>query len=377
MGMAADALRQDTVLRAQTLFDSITRATYDYAEPASFSTRSTPATSGIGRRFTRLVPTTSSNCALSRAPVGLINLTRRCAPPTPQAFLDEVELADLAAVAICFMENTIDASGFPLEARHQEPDRQTSDRVGDRPGRRADHGRPTLPLDGSIGRGRGMGPQISRAACLTSAHLAREKGAFPLFDRDAYLLNETVSGLDEDLRALIATNGIRNALLTSVAADLLVADNISTREPLFALAHTRKVLQPDGSRVEKEVSGYAPRCFPSTRMISAVFRRGVELAIVAEELKQVLDQRGGQWSKGRYVGSLVAAIGGIIERHMIETGFLAPAEPAGAKTVVQASDGVSATRLDPCIPKAATRPVARSRVPELRPLWMVQVWLTD
>jgi ribonucleoside-diphosphate reductase alpha chain len=54
------------------------------------------------------------------------------------------------------------------------------------------------------------------------------------------------------------------------------------------------------------------------------------------------------------VGSLVAAIGGIIERHMIETGFLAPAEPAGAKTVVQASDGVSATRLDPCIPKAAT-----------------------
>ena len=136
----------------------------------------------------------------------------------PQAFLDEVELADLAAVAICFMENTIDASGFPLEARHQEPDRQTSDRVGDRPGRRADHGRPTLPLDGSIGRGRGMGPQISRAACLTFAHLAREKGASPLFDRDAYLLNETVSGLDEDLRALIATNGIRNALLTSVAA---------------------------------------------------------------------------------------------------------------------------------------------------------------
>ena len=101
----------------------------------------------------------------------------------------------------------------------------------------------------------------SRVAYLTSAHLAREKRAFPLF-----------------------------------------ADNVSSGEPLFALAHTRKVLQPDGSRVEKEVSGYASRCFPSTRMISAVFRRGVELAFVAEELKQVLDQRGGQWSKGRYVG---------------------------------------------------------------------------
>ena len=89
-------------------------------------------------------------------------------------------------------------------------------------------------------------------------------------------------------------------------------------------------------------------------MISAMFRRGVELAFVAEELKQVLDQRGGQWSKGRYVGSLVAAIGGIIERHMIETAFLAPAEPAGAKTVVQPSDGVSAARLGPCIPNAVS-----------------------
>ncbi len=50
------------------------------------------------------------------------------------------------------------------------------------------------------------------------------------------------------------------------------------------------------------MSGYALRCFSSTRMICAVFRRGVEIAFVAEELKQVLDRRGGQWSKGRYVG---------------------------------------------------------------------------
>ncbi|MDE1906554.1 MAG: ribonucleoside-diphosphate reductase, adenosylcobalamin-dependent, partial [Rhodospirillales bacterium] len=59
-----------------------------------------------------------------------------------------------------------------------------------------------------------------------------------------------------------------------------------------------------------------------TRMISAVFRRGGEVAFVAEELKQVFDPRGGQWAQGRYVPSLVAAIGDLIERHMIETGFL-------------------------------------------------------
>ena len=59
-----------------------------------------------------------------------------------------------------------------------------------------------------------------------------------------------------------------------------------------------------------------------TRMISAVFRRGGDVTFVVEELKAVFDPRGGQWMGGRYVPSLLAAIGGIIERHMIEIGFL-------------------------------------------------------
>ena len=59
-----------------------------------------------------------------------------------------------------------------------------------------------------------------------------------------------------------------------------------------------------------------------TRMISAVFRRGGDVSFVVEELKAVFDPRGGQWMGGRYVPSLLAAIGGVIERHMIETGFM-------------------------------------------------------
>jgi len=90
-----------------------------------------------------------------------------------------------------------------------------------------------------------------------------------------------------------------------------------------------------------------------TRMISAVFRRGGEVAFVAEELKQVFDPRGGQWSNGRYVGSLVAAIGDVIERHMIETGFLAPAETLVAKTVAHATAGASATQHGPLCPKCS------------------------
>jgi len=65
-----------------------------------------------------------------------------------------------------------------------------------------------------------------------------------------------------------------------------------------------------------------------TRMISAVFRRGGDVAFVVEELKAVFDPRGGQWMDGRYVPSLLAAIGEIIERHMIDIGFLPGGEKA-------------------------------------------------
>ena len=65
-----------------------------------------------------------------------------------------------------------------------------------------------------------------------------------------------------------------------------------------------------------------------TRMISAVFRRSRDVAFVAEELKAVFDPRGGAWMQGRYVPSLLAAVGEIVERHL---GGLAPAEaPADA-----------------------------------------------
>jgi ribonucleoside-diphosphate reductase alpha chain len=63
-----------------------------------------------------------------------------------------------------------------------------------------------------------------------------------------------------------------------------------------------------------------------TRMISAVFRRSGDVSFVVEELKAVFDPRGGQWMDGRYVPSLLAAIGGIIEQHMIDTGFISQNE---------------------------------------------------
>ncbi|MEO1316347.1 MAG: ribonucleoside-diphosphate reductase, adenosylcobalamin-dependent, partial [Pseudomonadota bacterium] len=59
-----------------------------------------------------------------------------------------------------------------------------------------------------------------------------------------------------------------------------------------------------------------------TRMISAVFRRGGDVSFVVEELKAVFDPRGGAWMKGRYVPSILAALGGVIERHLVDIGFI-------------------------------------------------------
>jgi ribonucleoside-diphosphate reductase alpha chain len=75
-----------------------------------------------------------------------------------------------------------------------------------------------------------------------------------------------------------------------------------------------------------------------TRMISAVFRRGGDVSFVVDELKAVFDPRGGQWFEGKYVPSLLAAIGGVIERHMIDIGFMPrPGEAETARAAMAAS----------------------------------------
>ena len=72
-----------------------------------------------------------------------------------------------------------------------------------------------------------------------------------------------------------------------------------------------------------------------TRMISAVFRRGGDVSFVVEELKAVFDPRGGAWMGGKYVPSILAAIGGVIERHLITIGFI-EGEGMGLKSDPQA-----------------------------------------
>ena len=60
-----------------------------------------------------------------------------------------------------------------------------------------------------------------------------------------------------------------------------------------------------------------------TRVVSAVFRKGGDSTFLVEELQSVFDPRGGYFKKGKYVPSLVAEIGNVIETHMKSIGLLA------------------------------------------------------
>jgi ribonucleoside-diphosphate reductase alpha chain len=83
-----------------------------------------------------------------------------------------------------------------------------------------------------------------------------------------------------------------------------------------------------------------------TRMISAVFRRGGDISFVVEELKAVFDPRGGAWMEGKYIPSILAAIGGVIENHLISIGFI-PGEGMGLKSDPKAG-GMLASKARAC-----------------------------
>ncbi len=60
-----------------------------------------------------------------------------------------------------------------------------------------------------------------------------------------------------------------------------------------------------------------------TRIMSAVFRKGGDVTFLVDELKAVFDPKGGYWqSGGRFMPSIIAELGYIVEKHLLTIGLL-------------------------------------------------------
>jgi hypothetical protein len=60
-----------------------------------------------------------------------------------------------------------------------------------------------------------------------------------------------------------------------------------------------------------------------TRIISAVFRKGGDVTFLVAELKAVFDPRGGYWQAGgKFMPSIIAELGYVIEKHLQTIGLL-------------------------------------------------------
>lgn len=215
------------------------------------------------------------NCAEQPLPpygcccLGSIDLTRFVRAPFEETTqFDFAGFAELCRTAVRMLDNVLDVTVWPLPQQQQEAHNKR--RVGLGFTGLGD-ALVMLGLRYDTPPAREMARRISEvmrdAAYEASNELARERGAFPLFNADLYLSSPAfASRLPAALKDKIRAHGLRNSHLLSIAPtgtiSLAFADNASNGiEPAFSWHYTRKKRMPDGSLKEYAVEDHAWRLY--------------------------------------------------------------------------------------------------------------------